>query len=93
MHRLTVLAPVLTAAASVAVLALGAAPASAESQPADLGNVADITRGASAPGPHCHYVLPAADAGPFDTIISGAAHEAHMATGLPTGVFMATACP
>ncbi len=44
-------------------------------------------------GPHCHYVLPAGGNGPFDAIISGAVHQGHTETGLPTGVFQATACP
>lgn len=64
----------------------------AATQPADLGNVANVGRGASAPGPHCHFVLPAAGHH-FDAIITGAAHEAHLATGTPTGTFQATACP
>lgn len=73
------------------VLVPGAALA--DTQPADLGNVANVGRGASADGPHCHFVLPAGGAGPFDAIISGAAHQGHSQTGLPTGVFQATTCP
>ena len=64
----------------------------AATQPADLGNVANVGRGASEPGPHCHFVLPASDHH-FDLIISGAIHQAHTETGLPTGIFQATACP
>jgi len=75
------------------VVALGAGPANADTQPADLGNVANVDRGASAPGPHCHLVLPAGGNGGFDSIITGAAHEAHMHTGLSGGVFQAVACP
>jgi hypothetical protein len=75
------------------VLSFGAGTAFAQTQPADLGNVANIERGASAPGPHCHFVLPAAGKGPFANIISGAAHQGHTETGLPAGVFQATTCP
>jgi hypothetical protein len=75
------------------VLVLSPCAAHADTQPADLGNVANVGRGASEPGPHCHFVLPAGAAGPFDAIISGAAHQGHTQTGLPTGVFQATACP
>ena len=75
------------------VLALGAGPAMADTQPADLGNVANVDRGASAPGPHCHFVLPASGKGPFDNIITGAAHQAHMETGLSGGIFQAVSCP
>jgi hypothetical protein len=75
------------------VLTFSPGVAFAATQPADLGNVANVGRGASADGPHCHFVLPASGAGPFDLIISGAAHQGHTETGLPTGVFEATACP
>ena len=75
------------------VLVFGAGTAFADTQPADLGNVANIERGASAPGPHCHFVLAAEGNNGFDTIISAAAHQGHTETGLPTGVFQATACP
>jgi hypothetical protein len=74
------------------VLSFGAGTAYADTQPADLGNVANIDRGASAEGPHCHFVLPASGHH-FDLIISGAAHQGHTETGLPTGVFQAAACP
>ena len=79
--------------AACILLTFGAGAAAADSQPADLGNVANADRGASATGPHCHFVLPAGGKGPFVTIISGAAHQGHTQTGLPTGVFQATACP
>lgn len=82
-----------TVAVSALVLSMGAGPANADNQPANLGNVADIGRGASAPGPHCHLVLPAEGKGRFDSVISGAAHQGHTETGLPTGVFQATTCP
>ena len=75
------------------VVAFSPGTAVADTQPADLGNVANVGRGASAEGPHCHFVLPAGGAGPFDMVISGAAHQAHTETGLPTGVFQASACP
>jgi len=87
------LLPASSVAAVGLVLAFMPGAAFADTQPANLGNVANVGRGASAPGPHCHFVLPASGAGPFDMIISGAAHEAHMMTGLPTGIFQATACP
>lgn len=87
------LLPVSVALVAGLALAISPGPVFADMQPADLGNVADVGRGASAPGPHCHFVLPAGGAGPFDMIISGAAHQAHTETGLPTGVFQATACP
>lgn len=89
-HRL------LAASSAVAtglVLAFSPGVAFADTQPANLGNVANIDRGASADGPHCHFVLPAGGAGPFDQIISGAAHQGHTETGLPTGTFQATSCP
>jgi hypothetical protein len=89
-HRLLG-ASIAIAAALVLVFSPGAA--TADTQPADLGNVANVDRGASAEGPHCHFVLPASGAGPFDMIISGAAHQGHTETGLPTGVFQATECP
>jgi hypothetical protein len=79
-------------AATALALSLGAGVAQAETQPADLGNVLNANRGASAPGPHCHFVLPAGGNAGFDNIITGAAHQAHVQTGLPTGIFQATAC-
>jgi len=85
---------VLVAAALVlAALGLSMGAAQADTQPADLGNVGNADRGASAPGPHCHFVLPASGKGPFDLIITGAAHQGHTQTGLPTGTFQATPCP
>lgn len=71
------------------VLAL---PAFAQ-QPSQVGNADGRDGGASAPGPHCHFVLPADDKSPFERIITGAIHQAHVQTGLPTGVFEATPCP
>jgi Spy/CpxP family protein refolding chaperone len=85
---------VLAASAlALAALSLSIGAAQADTQPADLGNVQNADRGASAPGPHCHYVLPASDKGPFGLIITGAAHQGHTQTGLPTGIFQATPCP
>jgi hypothetical protein len=86
MHRLLIV-PVLVLAGSAAVL--GAGPAAADTQPANLGNVANIERGNSEPGPHCHLAL-RAGGGAFDSIVTGAAHEGHTHT---SGVFAATACP
>lgn len=80
-------------AAAALVLSLGTGMAHAQTQPADLGNVENANRGASAFGPHCHFVLPAMGNAAFDSIITGAAHQAHTQTGLPTGVFQATPCP
>lgn len=77
----------------LAGLALSMGAAQADTQPADLGNVANADRGASATGPHCHHVLPASGQGRFDLVISGAAHQGHTQTGLPTGIFQATPCP
>lgn len=74
------------------VLSIGTGPAQADTQPANLGNVVNVGRGASEPGPHCHFVLPAGGAH-FTSIISGAAHQGHTETGTPTGVFQATTCP
>lgn len=82
-----------TLGAACILLTFGAGTASAETQPADLGNVTNVDRGASAPGPHCHFVIPAMGSGPFDAIVTGAAHQAHRETGLSGGVFTATACP
>ncbi len=79
------------AAAATVLLLLASGTALAGTQPANLGNVDNIIRGASASGPHCHYVLPAQ--GPFDNIITGAAHQGHVETGTPTGIFQATDCP
>lgn len=78
---------------ALAGLALSTGAAQADTQPADLGNVVNADRGASATGPHCHYALPASGKGPFDLIITGAAHQGHTQTGLPTGIFQATPCP
>ena len=75
------------------VLSFATGTAHAATQPADLGNVENIERGASAPGPHCHLVLPAAGNSGFDSIITGAAHQAHTETGLSNGIFVATLCP
>ena len=80
-------------AATALVLSLSAGVAQADTQPANLGNVANADRGASAPGPHCHFVLPAGGNAAFDMIIAGTAHQAHTQTGLPTGIFQATPCP
>jgi hypothetical protein len=79
-------------AAVGAVLVL-AAPIAAE-QPSQVANADGRNGGASAPGPHCHYNLVASanNNSPHDMIITGAIHQAHTQTGLPTGVFQAVAC-
>jgi hypothetical protein len=83
----------LFAAVTGAVVAF-ALPAAAETQPSGVGNAADRNGGASAPGPHCHYNLMASEMNAKGwMIITGTIHEAHTHTGLPTGVFQATACP
>lgn len=80
-------------ALALAGMAISMGTAQADTQPADLGNVGNANRGSSAPGPHCHYALPASGKGPFDLIITGAAHQGHTQTGLPAGIFQATPCP
>lgn len=67
-----------------------AVPAMAATQPTGVANALDRNGGNSAPGPHCHINLMAsAHSGGFDMIMVGAIHQAHMQTGLPTGVFQA----
>lgn len=81
----------IPAVAALVAVGMSAAPAAADpTQPANLGNVANVDRGASAPGPHCHYVVPAGGMSGFDNIVTGAAHQGHTNT---SGVFTATACP
>ncbi|MDQ3938413.1 MAG: hypothetical protein M3253_07005 [Chloroflexota bacterium] len=87
-----ILRQIVVVTATTALL-LGGGTAFAQTQPANLGNVLGADRGASAPGPHCHFVLPAQGNAGFGNIISGAAHQAHVQTGTPTGVFEATDCP
>jgi hypothetical protein len=88
MTKHIVVVPVLAAAGMV--LPFGIGTAHADTQPADLGNVANIDRGASTPGPHCHFVLPAGGGQGFDSDITGADHQGHTQT---VGVFTATSCP
>jgi hypothetical protein len=81
------LAPALLLAASVV-------PAFADTQPSQVSNAADRNGGASAPGPHCHINLVSSEHNAaFDQIITGAIHQAHVETGLPTGIFQAVPCP
>lgn len=77
---------------TVGILVSSGGTAFADTQPADLGNVANIERGASEPGPHCHFVVPA-QGHHFDMIITGAAHQGHMSAGFSDGPFVATTCP
>ncbi len=79
----------------VIILTLAMAPAALATQPSQVGNSDGRNGGASAPGPHCHYNLVASEKNrsPHGNIITGATHQAHVQTGLPTGVFQATACP
>lgn len=90
-HR--VITAVVTGAACIALSSVAGTAHAATTQPADLGNVENVDRGASASGPHCHFVLPADGNGGFDRIISGAAHEGHVNSGLSGAVFAATPCP
>ncbi len=75
-----------------AALAASAGSALADTQPTGVANADGRNGGASAPGPHCHLVLPAGDNAAFDDILSGAIHQAHTETGLPTGIFQAVPC-
>jgi len=84
----------ITILAVVTGLALAlAGPVSAE-QPSQAANADGRNGGASAPGPHCHYNLVASanNNSPHGMIITGAIHQAHTQTGLPTGIFQAVAC-
>jgi hypothetical protein len=74
------------------LLLAAAAPALADTQPSGVANAEDRNGGASAPGPHCHLVLPAGNNQAFDDIITGAIHQAHVQTGTPTGIFQAVPC-
>jgi hypothetical protein len=81
----------ITLAMTVALM-LGGGAAMAQTQPSQV-NADERNGGATTPGPHCHFVLPAGDNAAFEDIITGAIHEAHITTGTPTGIFEATACP
>lgn len=75
---------------ALAVMGGLALPAVAEQQPTRAINAVDRNGGASAPGPHCHVNLVAsAHARGFDTIMTGAIHQAHVVTGLSGAVFQA----
>jgi hypothetical protein len=75
-----------------ALLAL--APAAMAIQPTQVANADGRDGGASAPGPHCHFNLKASEHNNsgHGMILTGAIHQGHVQTGLPTGVFQATAC-
>lgn len=75
-----------------AVMAL--APAAMAVQPTQVSNADGRNGGSSAPGPHCHFNLVASANNNSDhgMILTGAIHQGHVETGLPTGVFQATAC-
>ena len=85
-----VIRTVLLAAAMVLALA----PAAMAVQPTQVAHADGRNGGASAPGPHCHYNLNASEHNnsPHGMILTGATHQGHVQTGLPTGVFEATAC-
>jgi hypothetical protein len=80
-------------AAVIGVVVVLAAPVAAV-QPSQVANSDDRNGGASEPGPHCHFNLMASgkNSSPHGMIITGATHQAHTQTGLPTGVFQAVAC-
>jgi hypothetical protein len=85
-------------ASATLVAGMLAAPAFGVTQPSSVGNSEGRNGGASEPGPHCHFNLVAGENsnGPFDQIITGTIHEAHVVTG--TGIeddpiFIATTCP
>jgi len=79
----------------VALLVLVLAPAALAVQPSQVGNSDGRNGGASAPGPHCHFNLVASENNnsSHGQILTGAIHQGHTQTGLPTGIFEATACP
>jgi hypothetical protein len=83
---------VIPAVAAVLAVGMSTSPASADpTQPANLGNVPNVERGNSAPGPHCHYVTPGGGMSGFENIVTGAAHQGHINT---TGIFTAVIpCP
>jgi hypothetical protein len=80
--------------ALVALLTLALSPAAMAVQPTNVVNADDRNGGASAPGPHCHFNLVASanNNSPHGMILTGAIHQAHTQTGLPTGIFQATSC-
>jgi hypothetical protein len=77
-----------------AMLVFALAPAAMAVQPTQVANADGRDGGASAPGPHCHFNLRASEHNnsPHGMILTGAIHQGHVQTGLPTGVFEATAC-
>jgi hypothetical protein len=78
--------------AAVATAVVLAAPVAAV-QPSQVSNADGRNGGVSAPGPHCHFNLVAsANNSPHGQIITGAIHQAHTQTGLPTGIFQAVPC-
>lgn len=67
-----------------------ALPAVAGQQPTRVINAVDRNGGASESGPHCHVNLVAsAHAQGFDTIMTGAIHQAHFVIGLSGPIFAA----
>ena len=79
--------------AAIGVVVVLAAPVAAV-QPSQVANSDGRNGGASEPGPHCHFNLMASatNNSPHGQIVTGATHEAHTQTGLPTGVFQAVPC-
>ena len=81
---------VVVLALFVFLLLGGSIPAMAATQPTGVANALNRNGGNSAPGPHCHISLMASERSRgFETIMVGATHQAHIQTGLPTGVFQA----
>lgn len=78
-----------------AAMVLALAPAAMGAQPTGVGHADGRNGGNSAPGPHCDYNLNASanNQSAHGMILTGATHQGHVQTGLPTGVFQATACP
>jgi hypothetical protein len=70
------------------VLVLGPATvASASTQPDNGAVSSGRNANAVAGGPHCHIVEVNRGAGHFDNISAYPSHRAHVATGVPVGIF------
>lgn len=82
---------IAASALALAGLAASTSTAQASFQPADLENVGNVDRGASAHGMHYHDVLPASGKGPFD-LTSRAPRTKGTPRRVPLGPFQVTAC-
>jgi hypothetical protein len=86
MRRIALLITVSVLMSAPASLAL-ADPPDPATQP-DNGAVSSIRNpNGVAGGPHCHIVVVNQGQGHFDNVSAYPSHRAHIATGLPTGVF------